>query len=115
MSSLFMDIMAWKALGPLSSCGRFFGMICQDTPYLSFSQPQRLSVPPSAVSLLQISSISACVSQLTSRDMPSENEKLGPPLRAMNDCPNSSKLTTMTEPPGPGVVLVILPCPKIER
>ena len=31
----------------VSICGNADGTICQDTPYLSFSQPQELSWPPS--------------------------------------------------------------------
>jgi hypothetical protein len=34
------------------------GMICHDSPNLSFSQPHRLGAPPSAVSFVQSSSIS---------------------------------------------------------
>src|ERR1044072_475503 len=36
-----------------SSFGNTVGTTCQGTPYLSFSQPQLLSLPPSAVSFSQ--------------------------------------------------------------
>lgn len=53
MSSLFMLSIACTAFGPFSSWGMARGMICQDTPNLSLHQPQRPSLPPSAVSFSQ--------------------------------------------------------------
>lgn len=76
---------------------------------MSVSQPHWLSFPPSAISAFQKRSISSCVSQPTNKDMPSANVKLGPPLKAMKLRPKSSKVTDITVPPGPGLVLVMRP------
>src|SRR5882757_6443800 len=61
------------------------GMICQDKPYLSWSQPHLLGFPPSQ-SFSHSSSTSAWVS----------------PFNAMNSCPASEKVADITDPLGPG-------------
>src|SRR5437870_9121545 len=86
---------------PCSTSGSAVGTICHDKPYLSLSQPHWLFCPP-ADSFSQYSSTSACVSQLTTNETASVNLKWGPPLRARNFCPSSSKGTTKTDPFGPG-------------
>src|SRR5512134_2413213 len=72
------------------------GTICQDTPYLSLSQPHSTSSPPS-VSFSHSSSISFCVSQFTNNDMAGANGNAGPPFNATNGCPSSSNATVITE------------------
>lgn len=54
--------------GSCSNLGKAVGMICQDNPNLSFSQPHWLSSPP-AVNLLHSSSTSFCESQFTSNEI----------------------------------------------
>src|SRR5262252_7559342 len=66
------------------------GMICHETPNLSFNQPHRLSAPP-ADSRSHSSSTSACVSHETNSEIASVNLNIGPPLNAMNRWPSSSK------------------------
>ena len=44
----------------------------------------------------------AGLAQFTTKEIASVNLKCGPPFNAVNGCPSSSKLTTMTEPLGPG-------------
>src|SRR5262250_951285 len=75
------------------------GTICQDRPYLSFSQPHTPLSPPSD-SFSQNSSISFCVSQLTINEMASLNLKCGPPFSAINSCPAISNVEVMTDPLG---------------
>src|SRR5436190_3917485 len=77
------------------------GMISQDTPYLSLSQPQLFFSPPSE-SFSHNSSTSCCVSQFTKNDIAGVKEKWGPPLSAKNCCPSSSNVTDITDPFGPG-------------
>src|SRR5579863_6542862 len=79
-----------------------FGIICQDKPYLSFSQPHLCGVPPPAVSFSHSSSTSSWVSQLTKNEMASVNLKSGPPLSAKKSCPSSWNLADITVPFGPG-------------
>ena len=82
-------------------------MICHDSPNLSFSQPQGPSSPPSAVSLLQYLSISACVSQVTINEKPSANEKVAPPSNAVYSRPSSwnTSLSTLPLAMGPSASL----------
>src|SRR5688572_28054797 len=75
------------------------GIICQDTPNLSLSQPHLDYSPPSAVSFSHSSSTSACVLQFTYSQMPSENLKDGPPCSALNCCPASWNETPITASP----------------
>src|SRR2546425_9647662 len=77
------------------------GTICHDRPNLSFSQPQGPSSPPSE-NVLQNVSTSSWVSQLTWNEIASLNVNSGPPFRATNSCPSSSKLTVITIPSGRG-------------
>src|SRR5258707_15617061 len=71
MSIFFIVIIACMArcafAGSLSLIMRKSGVgaICHDRPYLSLSQPHCDSCPPSAVSVFQYLSTSACVSQRT--------------------------------------------------
>ena len=74
------------------------GMICQDSPNLSFNQPHGPSSPPPAISLLQYLSISACVSQVTISEKPSANENVGPPSNAVYSRPSSWKTALSTLP-----------------
>src|SRR6185436_2834612 len=76
---------------------KIVGTICQESPYLSFSQPHCTSLPP-AESLFQYLSTSACVLQFTTNDMASVNLKSGPPLSATNFCPSSWNSTVITDP-----------------
>src|SRR6185437_7234992 len=69
---------------------RIEGMICQDRPYLSLSQPHLPFSPPSE-SFSHSSSTSSCVSQLTKSEMAGVKVKCGPPLNAKNSCPSSWK------------------------
>src|SRR5262245_32878119 len=78
------------------------GTTCQETPYLSFSQPHCTFCPP-VESLSHSSSISCCVSQFTTKDIDSLNLNCGPPLSARNFCPSSSNETVITLPACPGV------------
>src|SRR3990172_8808466 len=99
-----MDCMTFCALrGSLSpnNWPKVVGIICQDTPNLSFSQPQGPGSPPPAESFSHSSSTSACVSQLTKSEKPWAKVKLGPPFRAINSCPSSTKVADMTAPPSP--------------
>ena len=68
---------------------------------MSLSQPQGPSSPPSE-SLLQNASTSSWVLQLTWNEMASLNVNSGPPFKATNFCPSSSKLTVITVPSGRG-------------
>src|SRR5262245_30003977 len=72
-------------------------MICQETPNLSCSHPQRSLRPPSE-SFSQSSSTSACVLQLTNREIAGVNLYIGPPLSAMNRWPSSVKEPVNTLP-----------------
>src|SRR5919199_5929399 len=75
------------------------GTICHETPNLSFNQPHCSCSPPSE-SFSQRLSTSFCVSQFTRNDIAGENLKMGPPFKAMNLCPSSSKVTVITVPFG---------------
>src|SRR3989304_3231082 len=92
---------AFPESGSFISLNGAEGMICQDRPNLSLSQPHWLCSPP-ALSLLHSSSTSCCVSQSTSSEIASVNLKCGPPLSAMNSWPSSWNLTVMAAPLGPG-------------
>src|SRR5215213_11893362 len=92
-----MTLPAFSASASCSISSKTGGTICQDRPYLSLSQPHCTSAPPS-VSFSQNSSISSCVSQLTTSDTASVNLKCGPPFKAMNSCPSSRNLTVITVP-----------------
>src|SRR5436190_6138833 len=83
----------------LNSSPKTVGTICQETPYLSLSQPHCTSFPP-ADSFFQNLSSSACVLQFTTNDMASVNLKTGPPLSATNFCPSSSNSTVIIDPFG---------------
>jgi hypothetical protein len=74
---------------------KFEGTICHDTPYLSLSQPQFCFSQP-LERLPQKSSISFCVSQLTTNEMACENVKTGQPLRATNSCQSREKAIVIT-------------------
>lgn len=69
--------------GSLSRPVRSFGMICHDSPNLSFSQPHAPSSPPS-LSFAQSSSTFSCEAQSTMSETASLNLKSGPPFSAMN-------------------------------
>ena len=84
--------------GPLISSGRIFGTTCHDTPKRSFSQPQTLGSPPSAMSASQYRSTSAWSSQSMLNEIASLNLNSGPPSRAMNVSPSSVKSTVRTDP-----------------
>src|SRR5258707_10817692 len=77
------------------------GTICQESPYLSFSQPH-LSFDPPSDSLSQSSSTSCCVSQFTKSEIAGVKLNIGPPFNAWKRCPSKSKLTSKTDPFGPG-------------
>jgi len=87
--------------GSLSSSGSAVGMTCHDTPNLSLSQPHGPCSPPSD-SLVQHASTSPCPSQSTWNEVASLNVNCGPPFRATNFCPCTSKLTVITVPSGRG-------------
>src|SRR5215213_589339 len=112
--------MAWSALPAFSRSGSpsispsAVGIICHERPYLSLSQPQLPSSPPSAVNLFHNSSTSSCVLQLTKNDIDSLNLKTGPAFNPINSCPSSSKLTDWAMPLGPGVTLSTLEFLKME-
>ena len=55
------------------------GKTCQDTPKRSFSQPQTLSSPPSAVKAAQSRSVSAWSSVAIWKENASVGRKTGPP------------------------------------
>ena len=69
--------------GSPSSSDSAVGMICQDRPYRSLSQPHGPSSPPSE-SADQKASTSSCVSQLTRNETASVKLWSGPPFRAVN-------------------------------
>ena len=69
------------------SSPKMVGTICQDNPYLSFSQPHSTSFPPSQ-SFSHSSSTSCCVSQFTMNEMAGVNWKCGPPFMARNVWPS---------------------------
>src|SRR3989344_4010217 len=83
--------------------------ICQETPYLSFSQPYlslnghfwsgiKTEELPSE-SFFQYESTSSGVEQLMMKDTAGLNLKNGPPSKAMNRWPRSSKTPVRTLPP----------------
>ena len=98
VSSAAMTRFAFAA-SPCSSRLSARGTTCQETPKRSLSQPHCPGWPP-AESRSQKSSISACVSQFTTKETASVKWKTGPPLSATNSCPSSSKATVMTVPAG---------------
>src|SRR4051794_30721543 len=98
-SSACMTRLDFAASWLCNSSASAVGVICHDTPNLSFSQPQRLFSPP-AESCSHSLSTSACVSQLTTNEMASVNLKCGPPFNAVNCCPSSSKAMVITDPLG---------------
>src|SRR6266513_1752483 len=81
----------------LNSSPKTVGTICQESPYLSLSQPHCTSFPP-AESFFQNLSTSACVLQFTTNEMASVNLKCGPPLSATNSCPSSCNSIVITDP-----------------
>src|SRR5438552_11411498 len=81
----------------LNNSPKTVGTICQESPYLSLSQPHCTSLPP-AESFFQNLSTSPCVLQFTTNEMASVNLKSGPPLSATNSCPCSSNSTVITDP-----------------
>src|SRR6185503_5031392 len=83
----------------LNNSPKMVGTICQESPYLSLSQPHCTSLPP-AESFFQNLSTSACVVQFTTNEMASVNLNSGPPLRARNFSPSSWNSTVMTDPFG---------------
>src|SRR5882762_57384 len=98
----FLDLTGSGSLNILPSA---VGIICQDTPNWSVTQPHRCFSPP-AESFSHNPSTSVCVSQFTKNEMAGENLKCGPPLRAINFCPSSSKVPVMTVPLGPAPLSV---------
>src|SRR5207247_11248187 len=92
---------AWALSGSFNSLLRTRGTICQDTPNRSVSQPHGPFDPPSE-SFSQNMSTSSWFWQSTMSDIPCENSNEGPPLRATNSCPSSSKFALMRLPFAPG-------------
>src|ERR1041385_4870188 len=78
------------------------GVICQERPYLSLSQPHWDSCPPPAVSASQYLSTSAWSLHFTTIDTASLNLKCGPPLSAMSSSSCSVNVMVMTVPFGSG-------------
>src|SRR5674476_406101 len=70
---------------PVSISCRTTGTTCQETPNLSFSQPQGCFSPP-LESFSQNQSTSSCEAQLTTKDIACEKENCGPPFRRTNSC-----------------------------
>src|SRR6266851_2338641 len=97
LSIASMTLFDFSGSGSPSIPPKIVGLICQDSPYLSFSQPHCTSSPPSE-SLLQNSSTSSCVLQSTENETASVNLKWGPPFNAMNSCPPSTNVTVITLP-----------------
>jgi hypothetical protein len=84
-------------------------MSCQDSPYLSCSQPNRslhgyvssgMSTEPPEESCAQSASTSVAVLHFTWNEIDGLNLKSGPALMPMNVCPASSNETMSTEPDG---------------
>src|SRR5438046_10094241 len=107
MSIFFIGIIArmtrFALVGSLSpnSLPSTVGTICQDTPNLSFSQPH-WSLDPPADSFSHSASTSGCVSQFTKNEIAGVNLNCGPPFRAKNSWPSSTKVADITDPFGPG-------------
>src|SRR5208282_1474319 len=99
LSIAFMTLSNFSASLPFIISPKTVGTICHERPYLSFSQPHLPSSPPSESFSHNLSN-SSCVSQFTKSDMASENLKCGPPFNAMNSCPLSWNVTTITVPFG---------------
>ena len=95
---------AFSRSGSPSSSGRRVGTICHDSPNRSLSQPQGPSSPPSE-SADQKRSTSSWESQLTWNETASVNVYCGPPFRATNFVPSSSKVTVIAIPSGRGPAL----------
>ncbi len=76
------------------------GIICQETPKGSFSQPHMLSSPPLAVSFSQKKSISAWSLHSTTNEMPSlkSNACLPAPSMAIKTLPSSVNCECFTVP-----------------
>src|SRR5262252_3097118 len=79
---------AFPGSGPPSKLSALVGIICQDTPYLSLSQPHCDS-SPSSHSLPQNQSNSSCVLQSTRNEIASVNLTCAPSFIARNSCPRS--------------------------
>ena len=85
-----------------------FGIIYQERPNLSLSQPHLPGVPPSAVSASQHLSTSDWSLHKINIEKASEKVNISPPLRAVYFAPRSSNSTVNTPPSGRLVVLIIL-------
>jgi hypothetical protein len=79
-SIAFMTRRDFSGSGSLINLGKAVGTICQDTPNLSFSQPQRDFWPP-AESFSHSSSTSSCVSQFITSEIASFELKLRPAVQ----------------------------------
>ena len=75
--------------GSASSLGSAVGMICQDRPNRSLSQPHWLSTPPPSSRRAHSRSTSSWSSQLTEKETASVNGNSGPPLSARYSCPRA--------------------------
>src|SRR5260370_16869609 len=80
------------------------GTICQDRPYLSFSQPHLSFFPPSE-SFSHNSSTSCCVSQFTKNDTAGVKVNCGPPFSAKKSCPSLCNVAHTPVPLHPAVTL----------
>ena len=84
------------------SCNSSFktvGMICQDTPNLSCSQPHRFGVPPAESFVPQL--VDFLLRRAVHKERDGGRELVhGPPLRAWNSWPSIWKVTDMTVPAG---------------
>src|SRR4029077_15967040 len=81
--------------GSASSSGRRFGTTCQERPKRSLSQPHGPGSPPTP-SFSQEWSTSSWPRHGIWNEIASLNVKFGPPLRARNFWPSSSKVTVIT-------------------
>ena len=91
--------------------------ICQESPYLSTSQPylslkgyapSSMSTPPPAESRSNSASTSSFVRQATWKDIDGLKWNNGPALIAWNSSPSSSKTTESTDPEGVSCSVVML-------
>src|SRR5260370_39277544 len=109
-----MTLFAFPASLSCSSLPRTEGMICQDRPNLSFSQPH-LPFSPPAERLSHSSSTSPCVSQFTNNEMGGVNVNCGQPFIARNSFPSSWKVHPVTFPSAPDrETPMILECLRME-
>src|ERR1041384_2519897 len=76
---------------------KILGMICHETPNLSFNQPHCSFSSPSE-SFSHKPSNSSCVLQLTRNDMAGGNLKISTPIKAMSDCHSNTNHTVITVP-----------------